>query len=221
MPASDGNNYLKSGVYFLDNVGTWTIAGWMVGGLPASGESRQTAGAGCGTESGVSGVTIILGGNSNIVLASGAHLELFSLAGAAGTTGVGIRQLLSTDPAPWAALASNVVGTILTDGVGAQTQMAIHGNVYVPKANVVLGAPNSGTAKLRGGLVTGGVSLSSTGTNVMDVSTSTGTGERQIVITSTVNQQAPEKVVTAIAVVRVANDSARTVNIDSWVVSNP
>jgi hypothetical protein len=114
-----------------------------------------------------------------------------------------------------------LAATILSDGTGASAQLAIHGNVYVPKANVVLAATNQGTAKLRGGLVAASVALQSAGTNVEDISTDTGTGERQIVVTSTVNRVGTEKVVSATAVVRVANDSVRTTNIDSWVVSNP
>lgn len=229
-PELDGANYFRSGVYFLDNVGTWSIGPntEVVAGRPAPGESAGTSASACYADTpGVTGVTFLLGGNSTIEVHQGS-LEVFSVP-AADAPGVSIRQLRASDPGPWAAKASTVTGELVTSRNGAKTELVVHGLVYGPDAGVQLSAANGGTVQLRGGVVTrrleiwtpasngpGGVSLPEIGGGVAP-----GTGRTVEITASAQPSDADEKTVSATAVVRIANDPGRAVSVLEWQVVNP
>jgi hypothetical protein len=125
--SNEGVNYLRNGVYFLDNIGNWTIDDWLLGGQPGPGESRQstipaTCNAGDGSSGTLStGVVLILGGNSRIAVTSGGRVELHSprllpqsgQAWLPNLTGVGVYPIPAGLPSgsPFRNSASTVTGT--------------------------------------------------------------------------------------------------------------
>lgn len=223
---SSNKNYFESGVYFFDNIGTWTVDAVVYGGQPAPGETRQNSATPCGNDvAGATGVRFILGGNSIIDVGNNGSLELYSRP-FNDVPAATIRQVQASDPAPWGAKASTVgVSTpILEDGNGRNSELTIHGLVWVPTARVDLRATNSGVAKLQGGVVTAVLNINSSasvGPGSVDISNGSGTGRRTIVVVATVAAVGDEKALSATAVITIANDQARTVGILSWRIDNP
>ncbi len=223
-------NYFRSGVYLFDNIGTWSVSDAIIGGQPApipgqpgTFEPRISSSTVCGTDSpSAAGVEWILGGSSAISVTNQGHLELFSLP-SNNVTGVGIQQLLATDPAPWSAKASTVsVTPILVDGNGSSSELVIHGVVYTPGGHVQIRATNdTGEARLRSGVVAAQVDIwaSASISNNLDISTSSGTGQRTILVTATATGSG-EKPITASAVLTIGNDANKTLTIASWRLVN-
>jgi hypothetical protein len=251
--SGSGVNYLRNGVYFLDNIGNWTIDDWLLGGTPGPGESRQsTIPATCvpaneGAAGALSsGVVLLLGGNSRIAVASGGRVELHSpqLTAAPDLPGVSIYAIPPGLPAtsPFLLAASTITGTTPllqvsnngnsscdAGGGGGQatgSQLVVHGNVYGPDACIVSGVTGNGAMlELRGGVVAGALELRSSASVANGGSITTGTGSgsgrRRVVITATSAASTNSKQIRATAVVSIANDTARTTNVMSWVIANP
>lgn len=245
-----GVNYFRNGVYFLDNVDNWQVGGWVLGGLPGPGETRQSAipstcNSGDSSSGALStGVVFVLGGNSRISLSSGDRMELHSprLAAQPDLTGVSIYTVPSGLPAssPFRSSVSTVSGTTpilqvsnngstscAAGGNGGQangSQLVVHGNVYAPDKCIVAGIMGTGAmAMLRGGVVAGSLELRSSASvsNTGFISNGATSGQRTVVITATSAAGVNSKAISATAVVSIANDSNRTVNIASWVIDNP
>jgi hypothetical protein len=251
--SGSGVNYLRNGVYFFDNIGTWTIDDWMLGGTPGPGETRQSSiPASCvpaneGAAGALSsGVVFLLGGNSRIAVASGGRVELHSprLTASPDLPGVSIMAVPSGLPAgsPFRNSASTVSGTTPLlqvsnngsstcggGGSGGQangSQLVIHGNIYAPEQCVVSGVTGNGAMlNLRGGIVAGSLELRSSASvsngGSITTGTGSGSGQRRVVITATSAASTDNKQIRATAVVAIANDTARTTNVMSWVVANP
>jgi hypothetical protein len=227
----NGTNYFESGVYFFDNIGTWNLSDAIIGGQPApilskpgSFEPRISSTTPCGSDvAGAAGVEWILGGSSAISVSNQGHLELFSLP-TNNVPGVGIFQVLATDPAPWAAKASTVgVGSaILSDGNGSSSELVVHGVVYTPTGHVTIRATNdTGEARLRSGVVAAQVDIwaSASISSNLDISTGSGSGQRTILVTATATG-AGEKPITASSVFTIGNDTNKTLTIASWRLVN-
>ena len=230
VPAlGDGTNYFRSGVYFFDDIGKWSVDGGVLGGQPApivgqpgSTETHDTSTTPCGTDvAGATGVEWILGGSSAISVGNQSQLELYSMP-SNNVPGVGLYQVLASDPAPWAAERSTVpVDTpILVVGNGNQTELAIHGNVYTPTGYVQVRATNASRAELQGGVVAAQVDIrASAGISNLNIATNSGPGQRTIVVTAT-SGGSGEKPITASAVLTIGNDANKTLMVVSWRLIN-
>jgi hypothetical protein len=229
-----GGNYLRSGLYFLDDVGTWTIDADLVGGIAAPAESPVTGLAACppvpetaaGT-GGHDGVLLVLGGNSRVVLADHARVELFGYVDPArpAAAGTSVRQVRASDLG-WEAKASTVSGptddlVAVSSGAGA---VAVHGTVFAPGARVHIGGVSGAVTTLGGGVVAAGLDLTATGGTsggAPVVSTRVAPGQRDVVLVATADQLTGEKAITATARVTIDNGPGRASLVQSWIVSNP
>jgi hypothetical protein len=237
------NNYFKPGVYIIKLNGpdpVWHIRRWVTAGRPNSGSSipdvRQTSSTDCPAVVGNDGAIFLLAGATRIsVEKSGAkngHFEVFSYLGAdLDTPAVAIRKLLASDTAsaPWVIgdyISTNSIASpdaILRVATGTGPEIALHGNTWVPESKVEIFATNMSRANMRGGIVAGWLDLAATsslGPEALAISTSSGTGQRRMVLTSTVTKIPPEKDLFARAVVDIVNDSKHTANVVSWFVEN-
>lgn len=248
LPTFSANNYLASGIYYFDNVGKIDLgSNALFGGQPSSLTESQIvttsqpcssdtkAHAGSGT-----GVEIILGGNSSLYSNKG-DMELYArqpassnvakcktevansqpLVDCEGTPGISIRTVPSSAPAGWDASTLGGTGMAFSNASGNPGHTAVHGLIYVPEGSVSLSATNTNQAESTGGLVAWDVSLqASSSASGLVVSVQTNPTIRTTTLTSSVSEGG--KLVTATAVVEVANDGAtKTVVVDSWTVNNP
>jgi hypothetical protein len=240
------NNYFKPGIYIIKLNGpdpVWHIRRWVTAGRPNSNSSipdiRQTSSTNCpaaqlGADN--DGAIFLLAGATRIsVEKSGAkngHFEVFSYLGAdLDTPAVAIRKLLASDAtsAPWVVgdyISTNNIASpdaILRVSTGTGPEIALHGNTWVPESKVEMFATNTSRANMRGGIVAGWLDLAATsslGPEALAISASSGTGQRRMVLTSTVTKIPPEKDLFARAVVDIVNDSKHTANVVSWFVAN-
>jgi hypothetical protein len=227
---SNGANYLKSGVYVLNNVGTISVPNnaVVIGGrgvgsmaIPASCVAARDADA-------VNGVMLILAGNSRIELSPGARVEIhgWKALGSTNPIGVSIRQLLTTDPADWRAAflvsnATTIASAILKDGNGSSGALAIRGSIYVPNGSVVLASTNQSFAKVSAGAVVGNISVSASASSPSGPFVSSGSGGGSVfnyVVTATSHSPDAKTISTT---AEVAIDAGTGVTrLVSWAVVN-
>lgn len=240
------DNYLVSGVYFLDNVGLIDVTKLqLVGGaaqpeeepdrIPGVVPCSTDAANGGASPAGSTGVKVILGGNSRIVVGNpSGRLELFSRFGGAadeGTQGISLQTVCSASgslpgtnctgtDSSWSGKASTLTDTtnsLLDSGNNGNTVLLrIHGQVYAPNALLSFNATNDSNAWLLGGVVIGRITLRQQATvDAVKVSVVAGLGSRTMTIESTVNL-ASERRLRSVVNLLVANDVTRSLTIKSW-----
>lgn len=231
LTTAQGINHLRSGVYDFDNVGVIDIAdATVLGGTPPPGEEATTGwvteadNAGCAVQTeaetkGNYGVVLVLGGNSTLRIRGQSRVELYSYRDpdVTGDAGLSILQLpASIDPPK----QSTVVGpdqVIVQTAPGASAKLAVHGEVYTPRARVSLFGTSQAWATLQAGVVAAGLDLQAApGPSNFEVSTPIGAGSRTIRLVATTNSVGGEKQIRAVADVVVVNDASRTVSVTSW-----
>lgn len=230
--AADGTNYLRSGVYYLDDLGlvTWRDVR-VVGGIPAEREAPLTgawpeAESDCGGRfqtpgdtGGHYGVVLVLGGSTRLEVGSGTSLELFSYvepdAGGAGS--LSVLQLRNE----WSTGASTVAATdaVLSTALGSEADVAVHGTVYAPMSRLSAFGTTDSRVSFLGGVVAAGLDLQAGAHEpAVHVGNRTGPGVRTIRLTATANGAGGVKNATTTAIVTIANDAARTTTVTSWTV---
>ena len=239
LSSANGTNYLRSGVYYLDDLGPLVLDDvTIVGGIAGPGDRPATtapsaAQLDCGaqiqtpSQTGYHyGVVFVLGGTSSIELHDGARVELFGFqdGGPAGSPSLSVYQLdTEWDATPPANERSTVrgVGTSVVSTVAdARTELALHGAAYLPFARVSLLGTNQSVASLSGGVVAASLDLQSNpAADHLVISNRSGAGNRTIRIEATTNSAPGEKDLRAIADVLVTNDAARSLTVTSWRVN--
>jgi hypothetical protein len=221
------DNYFASGVYYLLNISLNLTSGRALGGQPGpdypgpptyspgpacSSVTDQTAGVADGF-----GVEFILGGSSTISVGRGAQLELFPRLPASpseGSAGISIRTVPSGQAGnTWEATDGHPAVLTTAD----QARLAVHGDVYVPQGSVQLGA-----ATLDGGLVCWEALLDGQA-GAVRISAQTGAQPRSVTITAQAGglpAEVGQKILTSRAVVKIDNDPARTVSVQSWLTTS-
>jgi hypothetical protein len=223
LPDGGTFNYLESGVYYFEDISPDWSNFRVIGGAPPAGETStlnaECAGvndstAGAASKASGAGVTIILGGTASILAGgSSTRMELYTRVPATpdGTAGISI---ITVPPGatggykPWTGPAPAITIT------GDMGRAAVHGLVYAPTAPVSI--MTNTTAPLLGGVVA----------SVLTVTPNPGAGKtkaveaagrRTLLLTSTAAPAAPgESAAVQSAVVRIANDPARTASVRSW-----
>jgi hypothetical protein len=160
-------------------------------------------------------VIIVLGGTSSITLNNTTAFELFTrtpLVPDGSTTGVSLVTVPSVPPVnykPW-------TGSSFLTVSSSATEVAIHGLVYAPEAPVTVFARP--TAPLLGGVVASKLRLRANAGATGSLMGVAADGRRTLVLTSTAASPAAsgEIAITEQAVVKVANDPARTATVRSW-----
>ena len=225
LSRADGENYLRSGIYYLDDLGAMTVDNAIVvGGIPGEREQAELA-AGCATQTDSDtgyhyGVVIVLGGSSTLELRYGSSVELFGYQdpGAGGASAISLYQIVNE----WGPTETShpAGGTLASTSAGSRTDVVLHGLVYAPEARVSFLGTNQSTASLTGGVVAAGLDLQSApGSGGLSVSNRVGPGNRTIRIEAATNRVGSEKDLRAIADVLVTNDAARTLTVTSWRVN--
>lgn len=222
-PELKASNFFKSGMYYFEDIGDWTITDVLFGGTPQDDESKLLTDTPCASEpvtTAARGVMFVLGGTSRMIVGNGARIELFTPNAAAvdpGDAGISIRSVLTEDAAtnPW---KISTAGTAIVDVAGGNTRdMAIHGLVYTPN-NVVNLFVTGGTvdAQFQGGakVLRIGLATSNSGTG-LKVSTKRGSGRRKITIVAKATDPDGGRAIEARAVVKIENDVDRTVTVVS------
>jgi hypothetical protein len=239
LPPAAGVNYLRSGIYYLDDLplagdaGPQVIDAVVVGGIPAAGELPETpavqaaAAAGCPIQSaadtsGHYGVVFVLGGDSTIEVRSGAQVELFPYVDpSTGGAGVSLYQLGASE---WGSSEqSRVTGpnaVLVGSRAGSDAKMAFHGLAYVPYARIAARGTNQASASFTGGVVAAALDLEAgPGAGGLSVSNRSGPGKRTIRIEAATDRIGSERDLRATVEVSVANDASRTLTITSWKVN--
>jgi len=160
---SPNGNYLGSGIYYLENLGTIDMGTSQVfGGAvdTATGEAQALAANACGTDAqagvtnGDKGVEIILGAKTKIDVnrADAEFMAFHPATNDQGAVGVSIRTVAT---AAFGYQVSNIGPTAvgLTVAGGSNPHFAVHGAVYIPNAKVEIFATNSSQAAILGGVV--------------------------------------------------------------------
>ncbi|HEX2040248.1 MAG TPA: hypothetical protein VHF47_11020 [Acidimicrobiales bacterium] len=222
-PELKASNFFKSGFYYFEDIGDWTITQVLFGGTPQDDEAKLLVETPCASEAATTaarGVMFVLGGTSRIIVGNGARIELFTPNAAAvdpGDPGTSIRSVLAEDAAtnPWKV---STAGSAILDVAGGNTRdMAVHGLVYTPN-NVVNLFVTGGTvdAQLQGGakVLRIGLATSNSGTG-LKVSTTRGPGRRTVTIVAKAVSPDGGRAVEARAVVKIENDADRSVTVVS------
>lgn len=241
------DNYLVSGVYYLDNVGLIDVTKLqLVGGAAHADEEADRipgvvpcstdAANGGASPAGSTGVKIILGGNSRIIVGNpSGRLELFSRFGGAaneGTQGISLQTVCDaaatlpgakcdaangTWPGEQSTLGLAAGDALLDSGNNGETVLLrVHGQVYAPNALLSFNATNDSNAWLLGGVVIGKIVLRQQATTgAVKVSVVQGIGARTMTIESTVKLNG-ERRVRSIATLSIKNDVARTLDLKTW-----
>ena len=226
------SNYFVSGVYYFVNV-SFVLSNneIIVAGAPSTadvntnGNTPCNGGGDAGSGAVGTGVKWIFGGTSSIDVEKG-QVELFRREGgpaSEGSQGVSL-MTVGTNASGWTKSSLDVTGSptnVITVGSGNQPQLAIHGLVYTPSANVDFKVTNDSYAMLTSGIVTGRLKLQASGSALANgtpsITINNGTITRKAVITSTAEGVTDGgRDIVATAVVNITNDVNRTVSIDSW-----
>lgn len=214
-------NYLESGVYYFEDISLNLPVAAFIGGKPPAGETSvlnaecagiNDATLGAASQASGAGVTIILGGASGI-RASGTKFELYTRAPAtpAGTPGISVTTVPSDNAVPGYKPWSPPVA-VPPSAVHVTGRAAIHGLVYARNAPVSL--TTNLTAPLLGGLVASTLTIVPGAAGLKAVEAN---GRRTLLLTSTAAPGSSGEVAAAqSAVVKIANDPARTASVRSW-----
>lgn len=228
------HNYLGSGVYYFPSGDVRLKSQDVVAGAAASGDSNINGTTACATDADVptggslggdnpsgTGATIILGGNARLLIDNpGGVLEIYTRTGGAasesGSQNVSVMTVPSGAAAGWTASTRTVSDPVVQVGTGSTPAFAAHGMLYMPSSMLDMNATNSSVAQLVGGVVAGRVLFqASASASGIGISIASGSGRRRIEVTSTASQAGGRTIVSK-AVVDIANDSSRTVTLDSW-----
>ena len=149
-PVWGTNNYMKSGNYVFDNVGTMQIKQTTItaGREGVAGGQQEVDNGTCDTQRDgdvPQGATFYMDGNSNFEIISQGSLEI-------------LRRQQGNDLVSVHALSTHTLAwndaPILSTATGNNKQMAIQGMVWAPNARLVFGnVANSAAAQLSGGVV--------------------------------------------------------------------
>lgn len=231
-------NYLESGVYYLENYPVDFTERVVIGGQPPLGspetsvlnaacptinDGHPPAPAGVPSQASGNGVLIVLGGTSSILVRpdgsvgpGNSRVELYTRVRAAGESYTPGITLLAVPFGTAGYLPSTPLGSLIQNGLGAVSGMAVHGLVYAPQVLVTI-APKC-TAPLRGGVFASQLTLLPGTCTSGPLEAVRARGRRTLVLTSTAATPAAsgEIAITEQAVVKVANDPARTATVRSW-----
>lgn len=149
-PPWASNNYMRSGDYFFDNVGEVEVkqANVTAGRQGVAGDQQAIANSPCDSyrdnQDVPEGATFYLSGNSRFKMLSQGSLEI-------------LRRQHNNDFVSVQALPSSTLDystPILATGPGNNKELAIHGQVWAPRATVEFGnVTNSAVAQFSGGIV--------------------------------------------------------------------
>jgi hypothetical protein len=232
-PVLTSSNYMVSGLYYFNNVGTIDLGtNSLFGGQPSALNGEQqllTTSSPCSNDikandpGNGTGVEIVLGGNSALNDDKG-DMELYAYqppaAVNAGTPGLSLRTVPTGAAGGWQASTLGNTNNAFTSNTGNNPHIAIHGFVYFPNASIFLWATNSSQAEVLGGVAAWDISLQASASgNGLVVETQTSPTIRTTGLTATVQYGA--KQITAHAGVEVENNANRSVTVDSWTVNNP
>jgi Tfp pilus assembly protein PilX len=222
QPDAGPFNYLESGVYYFEGLSVNLSNTVTVGGKPATGDTSVLAGecagiddtaAGAASRASGSGVSLILGGASNIRIGGGAgtKVELYTRAPAAADATPGISVL--TVPSTGAGYVGWLPGLFPAFGILSELpRVAVHGLVYARNAPVTI--YTNSTAPLLAGVVASTLTIvpGAGGTKAVEAS-----GRRTLLLTSTADPASPGEIAAVqSAVVKIANDPTRTASVRSW-----
>lgn len=243
-------NYFASGVYYFNFAGPITVAGSgpndmvVFGGEKASWETAQyssllpacahdtqaiAAAGGSAPEVNGTGVQFIFGGGASLALDNKSKTELF-VRTADATTATAAPSFIAVPPtSAWttAGYTPNTADTnVLNFSSGSDKGFLAHGLVYAPNHNVVLYATNGVDASVLGGVVAWELDLqSSAAGSGLTVSATDGIPDpRHIIVRGTAPfpaSAATGRQVVSTAVIQIANDTARTVTVESWRTRGP
>jgi Tfp pilus assembly protein PilX len=226
-------NYFVSGVYYFEFTGQLQVKQTTVyGGKPDTSETRKfTSPPACAADPGGTtgtGVEWIFGSGSWLNIDTQGQVELFKRTGETGTTTNKISLVGVPNESAWTTLgyvANTVANTspIVDIKDGNPQDMAIHGLLYAPNQSVNLTATNTVISQTLGGIVAYSLSMkSSASASGMDISIEAGAPDpRQVLLTATAHGVGGERDSVSTAVVKVANDDARTVTVKSWRTRGP
>lgn len=218
-PALGAYNYFRSGDYYFENVGTWTIAnsyalfGWPGAsgpGIPGKGNdtlaNNQCVGA-WESDTDQGGATVFLGGDSRITIGANGALEV------SGRHQTG--QFVAVHALESAGVPSIVHGDdpatlpfptrLISVGSGGNKQISIQGLLWAPFASIEFdNVSNEAVAALTGGAVVGEIFLQAPASATNFVVSRGGTSaDRRLEITSTaVSANGGETAVRAIVTYR-------------------
>ena len=227
-PALVASNFFKSGFYYFEDIGDWSVTDVLFGGTPQDDESKLLVETPCASEPSTTaarGVMFAFGGTSRMIVGNGARVELFTPNAAAvdpGDPGISIRAVLDEDRDPtqggdirW---KTSTAGMAVLDVAGGNTRdMAVHGLVYTPSSVVNLFV-TGGTvdAQLQGGakVLRIGLATSNSGTG-LKVSTKRGSGRRKVTLIAKASEPDGGSTIEARAVITIDNDADRTVTVVS------
>ncbi|HVA99818.1 MAG TPA: hypothetical protein VNE42_00950 [Acidimicrobiales bacterium] len=226
-----GNAYFESGTYYLNNMGNLSVGKSLFGGQPAPGESQATTTAtACAadpanwTSTNGEGVELILGGNTSISIGNNSTMELYTRTPCVtcqdgSSPDITLYQVPPGSPGGWDASTLSNATDFLAVGNGANVAAVIHGAVYAPSGSAVLFATNNSQAVTFGGIDAWDVTLKSSASAFgLITSIAITPGQRALSISASATLSSG-RVITATAVVQIANDAARTATIDSWQVN--
>jgi hypothetical protein len=244
-------NYFATGVYYFTTGFTITATGTdtmrVFGGQPASYETVRYASTmpSCATDSNAksaapdgapevngpsTGVKFIFGSSAGMTSGDKSSTELFArtLNGNADTSEPTLMSVPQNWQAAGWAYAVADHSLVLNFASGSDKNLLVHGLVYAPSRAVSLYATTDVDAAVLGGVIAWKVDLQSSnggGGSKLTISASDGTpAPRHIVVKAAAPHPAPasgERQVVSTAVIQVANDSARTVTIESWRTRGP
>ena len=228
-----GQNYLRAGVYVLDNTSLTLSSNntIVVGGAPNNGDTddlglrAQLTSCPAAQTNEANGVVILLVGNAQVYVDRGS-LELFSYYpnGFDSQAAQAIYQLSAAEAsAPgWALSGGSVPATGLLTGGANNASLVIHGNVHMVRSGVDISASNNAVDAIQGGIVASTLSLQASASinpNNFLVSTRASAGRRRISVTVCAEPVNGDKRLIGTAIVDIANDSAKTTAVSSWRVN--
>lgn len=224
--------YFRSGVYVLDDVGTWVIDRDIVAGRPLPGEGRRTSidpstwDPRCTADSADNGVVFVLAGNSRIVIGTDARLEAAGWTDGSGSAPVSVRAVVRGDGSGLSPSTVTVDGSdaIFDVDSNGNQEYALHGAVWAPDSRVSVQALGSkASARFLGGVVAGRLDIGQVSTSVRPGSfsiTSRAARTRQVRIVARSDQTGLVPI-EAVAVVDITGDDAATgarpvLDVRSW-----
>ena len=226
-----GQNYLRAGVYVLDNTSLTLSSNntIVVGGAPNNGDTddlglrSQLTSCPVAQTNEANGVVILLVGNAQVNVDRGS-LELFSYypSGFDSQAAQAIYQLTAAEASGWGLSGGSVPATGLLTGSANNASLVIHGNAHMVRSGVDISATNNAVATIQGGLVASTLSLQASASIDPDkfvVSTRAGPGRRRISVTVCAEPVNGDKRLIGTAIVDIANDSAKTTAVSSWRVN--
>lgn len=222
QPDAGPFNYLESGIYYFEGLSVNLSNTVTIGGKPPAGESSLLGGecagiddatAGAASRASGSGVTLILGGISNIRIGGGAStkVELYTRAPAAAGPTPGISVL--TVPTTSAGYLEWLPGLYPAFGIlNGSARTAVHGLVYARNAPVAIYTHS--TAPLLAGVVASTLTITpgAGGSKAVEAA-----GRRTLLLTSTAAPATSGEIAAVQrAVAKIANDPTRTASVRSW-----